>query len=82
MWGQSCYVADVRDLSCEEQCDLWQAAKQELTRQFNAAERERKSKKKPVSEVAQKQRELDIAKKQQVTLIYMFDFAWQAKTVP
>lgn len=45
---------------------MLQAAKQELTRQFNAAERERKSRKKSAAEVAQEQREFEIRKKQQV----------------
>lgn len=51
---------------------MLQAAKQELTRQFNAAERERKSRKKSVAEVAQEQRELEIRKKQQVLAMHLY----------
>ena len=46
-----------------------QAAKQERRRQFNAAERERKSRNKTAAEVAQEQRELLVRQQQQVRLL-------------
>ncbi len=46
-----------------------QAAKHERRRQFQAAERERKSKNKTAAELAQEQRELQVRQQQEVRLV-------------
>ena len=51
---------------------MLQAAKQELTRQFNAAERERKSRKKLAAEAAHQKRDLEIRKKQKVKVMRLY----------
>ena len=53
--------------ACHEyqHCNV-QAAKQERKRQFNAAERERKSKNKSAAELAYEQREAEVRQRQEV----------------
>ena len=46
-----------------------QAAKHERRRQFQAAERERKSRNKTAAELAQEQRELQVRQQQEVCLV-------------